>query len=146
MLDRFIQISRFLEWVLIEHIESKCSKESELQIYSIFSVQARSRNRDNDIPNNWSNTQSNVGSIKLWKLGPTASTTRLNENVAQFRTRPSRPSEASDSRIEPVVRICDAFALLWGLFLNRLNTHTIIVRVLYKSILRNRIELENHTC
>ena len=42
----FSAISRFLERILMEHIESKNSVESKLQINSICSIRIQSRNQD----------------------------------------------------------------------------------------------------
>ena len=44
--DGFSKISRFLERIQVEHIESKSSLESQLQICSICSIRIRSKNRD----------------------------------------------------------------------------------------------------
>ena len=39
-------ISRFLDWILMEHIDMKCSLDSKLQIYSICSIIISFRNPD----------------------------------------------------------------------------------------------------
>ena len=40
------KISHFLDGILIEHIDTKSSVDSKLQIYSICSIRIRSRKRD----------------------------------------------------------------------------------------------------